>query len=334
MNLLIFGDLHITQNSLSECRLILNELLDLCKKYSISKIINLGDTFDALRPSSQELDLFAEFIKDLNRPITIIAANSHESENEQISILNHYGILSDNVTVVKEYIDGDHMYCGHFALLESNKSFGSKLSKEDLKDYLYVFLGHIHSQQMIKPNIVHLGSCRYVNFDEAKDKAKIVALITDYNGDKETVHFLKLKSPIPMLELHLGIKYRENAILDTQDETLEAQSPKTAPINPSNLRQNQAITDLISKLDKTDPNTKVKVKIMDFDSFRQFLPLSHIYINKFDTFKYETHFEVISDKQIVRAKNQTDTFLESFKKWLDNQQINIIIKDILLEEIK
>jgi DNA repair exonuclease SbcCD nuclease subunit len=204
-NILIYSDLHINLLSLKECKIILEEISTLVNKYNIDTLINLGDTFDILKPSSLEMDVFATFIKRLgnDKQHIILSANSHESTTEEESILNHYGILSDNIKIVKEFKDGNHMYCGHFSIKESSKNYDAKLSKENLKQYLYVFLGHIHSYQLIKPNIVHLGSSRYVNFDEAKDKQKIIALISNYNTDKEEVHFLKLKSPYPMVEFIL-----------------------------------------------------------------------------------------------------------------------------------
>jgi len=202
-NILLFSDLHITQSSLKECALILEEIGMLANKYNVDTLINLGDTFDSLKPTSAELDVFATFIRRLNKKIIILAANSHESTTQEESILNHYGILSNNVQVVKEYKDGNHLYCGHFSIKESKSNYDAKLSKEEFKNYLYVFLGHIHSYQLIPKNIVHLGSCRYVNFDEAEDKAKIVALITDYGTETEKVHFMKLKTPIKMIEIIL-----------------------------------------------------------------------------------------------------------------------------------
>ena len=203
-NILLFSDLHITQSSLKECITILEEIGMLANKYNIDTLINLGDTFDNLKPTSQELDVFATFIKRLNKKIIIIAADSHESTTKEESILNHYGILSDNIKVVKEFKDDNHLYCGHYSLKESSANYDAKISKIALKDYLYVFLGHIHSYEIIKPNVCHLGSCRYVSFAEAQDKVKIVALITGYGTDKEDTHFLKLRSPTPMIELKLG----------------------------------------------------------------------------------------------------------------------------------
>ena len=63
------------------------------------------------------------------------------------------------------------------------------------------FSAHIYSYHIIKPNICHLGSCRWVNFSEASDKHKVVAIINDFNGSNESVHFYSLKSPIPMIQL-------------------------------------------------------------------------------------------------------------------------------------
>jgi len=332
-NILLFSDLHITQSSLKECALILEEIGMLANKYNVDTLINLGDTFDSLKPTSAELDVFATFIRRLNKKIIILAANSHESETEERSILNHYGILSNNVQVVKEYKDGNHLYCGHFSIKESKSNYDAKLSKEEFKNYLYVFLGHIHSYQLIPKNIVHLGSCRYVNFDEAEDKAKIVALITDYGTETEKVHFMKLKSPISMIELKLGQIEQKIPILDPQNEAPNPKSSISEGESASNSRQNQTVTELTANLSKLDPNTKVKIKILDFESFRQFLPLCRKYDTKFATFKYETAFEVISDNRQKDALTEMNSFKESFTNWLKNQKIDIKIMEILKKEI-
>lgn len=240
-NILIFSDLHINQSSLTECINVLEEIDMLAKKYNCDTLINLGDTFDTLKPSSSELDVFSTFIKRLNKKIIILAADSHESETQTVSIINHFGILNGMVTVGKEFKDENHLYCGHFSIKESSSNYDAKLCKEDLKDYLYVFLGHIHSYQLIKPNIVHLGSSRYVDFAEAKDKQKIIALITDYGTQTEKVHFLKLSSPIPMVELMLGAN-TTNIAKSRPIETLSISEGKdTNKITESKIEpQNQA----------------------------------------------------------------------------------------------
>ena len=335
-NVLIFSDLHLTQSSAKECVLILEEIGMLVNKHNVDTLISLGDTFDSVKPSSLELDLLATFIRRINKNIIILAADSHESETKEQSILNHYGILSNNVKVVKEFKDGNHLYCGHFSIKESLSNYDAKLSKLDFKNYLYVFLGHIHSHQLIKPNILHLGSCRYVNFDEAKDKAKIVALITNYNAEGEKVHFLKLQTPIPMVEIILNSN--NNNKLDKKPENKGVAEPSlssnrgtTEPgsgKNPLNLRDCQAF------LDNLPPKYKIKVKITDFEAFREFLPLCHKYYTKFETFKYTTDFEVISANNQKCISTEMTSFKESLSNYLKNNKIDESIRKILEEEIK
>ena len=343
-NILIYSDLHITQSSLKECILILEEIGMLANKYNCDTLINLGDTFDNLKPTSSELDIFATFIRRLgnNKQHIILAANSHESTTQEESILNHYGILSDNIRIVKEYKDQNHLFCGHFSIKESSKNYDAKLSKEDFKNYLYVFLGHIHSYSLIKPNIVHLGSCRYINFDEAEDKQKIVALITDYGIETEKVHFLKLKSPISMIQLELG-ENPSNLVKNSPLETLSSEigkdtelnkSKEISPINPPNTRQKLSLSELINFLNNLNDKTKVKIVIKDFENYRNFLSKIGLYQQKFMTFKVETDFEVISDNTQKCQSTEIKSFKESFSNWLRNQKIDSKITEILQKEVE
>jgi len=330
-NILLYSDLHICQSSLKECISILEEIGMLANKYNCDTLINLGDSFDCLKPSSKELDVFATFINRLgNKQHIIIAAQSHESTTQEESILNHYGILSDNVKIVKEFKDGNHLYCGHFSIKESLSNYDAKFSKNDFKGYVYVFLGHVHSYQMIKPNICHLGSCRYVDFAEAQDKTKMIVLITDYGTERENVHFLKLKSPIPMIELKLQKKDEKSSNLGVSRVDLIEEKGKESDIS----RQKQDILELSTKLDNIPAKTKVKVKILDFESYREFLPLVNKYSAKFEIFKYVTDFEVVSDLTPSSAKKQMTNFKESFMNYLKNNKIDESIKKILEEEIK
>jgi DNA repair exonuclease SbcCD nuclease subunit len=314
----------------------------LANKYNVDTLINLGDTFDSIKPTSAELDVYATFIRRLNKKIITLAADSHESTTQEESIVNHFGILNEMVTVTKEFKDGNHLYCGHFSIKESLVNYGAKLSKENFKEYFYVFLGHIHSYQLIKPNIVHLGSCRYVNFEEAKDEQKIVALISDYGTEKENTHFLKLKSPIPMIQLELGKnnpKIAQNSPGEPhsnqpEKDTLEQKSSISQAQNPPESYKFGVVSELSTFLDKTNPKTKIKVKILDFESFREFLPFCNKYSTKFVTFKYATEFDVVSDLTLSSEKNETTSFKESLSKWLDQQNVDQKIKDILQKEIE
>jgi DNA repair exonuclease SbcCD nuclease subunit len=331
-NVLFFSDLHINQSSLKECILILEEIGMLANKYDVDTLINLGDTFDNLRPTSQELDIFATFIRRLgNKKHIILAAQSHESETEQQSILNHYGILSNNVQIVKEFKDGNHLYCGHFSIKESKSNYDAKLSKEEFKDYLYVFLGHIHSYSLIKPNIVHLGSSRYVDFAEAEDKAKIVALITTYGTEAEKCHFMKLKTPIPMIQLELGKNEEKRGVANDVQRSDNGKESGILGVKQPILR---SLAEITAFLDKTSSGTKIKIKILDFESFREFLPFVNRYSNKFSLFKYETDFIVISDNVQKGQLTEMTSFKESFTNWLSQQNVDQKIKEILQKELE
>ena len=330
-NILIYSDLHINLASLKECVLILEEIGMLANKYNVDTLINMGDTFDNLKPTSSELDIFATFINRLgNKKHIILAADSHESETKEQSIVNHFGILADNVQVVKEY-KNKYLYCGHFILKEASKNFGATLSKEAFKEYRYVFLGHCHSFEIIKPNCVQLGSSRFINFDEAKDQHKVIAIISDFGEDDEKVHFMKLKAPIPMLQLELQK-------LPPLEGSKDASEPTKALPGVSGegiCAQESGILAVCQKLDKTDPNTKVKVVIKDFESFREFLPFVNRYSSKFEVFKYQTDFTIISTNNQKPLSTETKSFKESFQNWLSKQlNLDSKVKKILQKEIE
>ena len=338
MNILIYSDEHRTVESAAECLAVDTELISLKEEHKCDLVISLGDNFDVIKPSSSELTQFATFIKKLNCKFIIVAANSHESTTQEESILNHYGILSDNVKIVKEYKDGDHMYCGHFSIKESSKNYDAKLSKADFKKYLYVFLGHVHSYQLIKPNILHLGSCRYIDFAEAADKHKIVALIMNYNTEEEKVHFLRLKSPIPMVELRLNSIMSKEA--PRQPIKTKKEQEEKDPLGPKSLipqaqtLQNSSQIDLLcQQLDKLSPKTKVKVKIKDFESFKAFLPFESKYKEKFVKFVRENDFELISTNN-QKCKHAEIDLKQSFAEFAEEKQIDNEIKEIINKEIK
>ena len=331
-NVLIFGDLHLTQKSIVECRLILDEIAQLVKTNNVDTVIDLGDTFDCLKPTSLELDLFASFVKTIDIPLIIIAANSHESTTEQDSIVNHFGILSDKVTIVKEYKDENYLYCGHFIVKEAKKNFGATISKIALKSYKFVFLGHQHSKEIIKPNICPLGSVRYVNFDEAEDTNKVIALITDYKTEAEKIRFIPICSAIPMKTIDLETKSSFNVDLKESNDTFQSEESKSQA--QSSSKKTFSLIECQEILDSLPSNTKVKIRIHDFESFKQFLSLVSRYTSKFQTFKYETCFEIISPINQKCIEKETKTFRETFVKWLGDQEIDKQIKDILLKEIK
>ena len=311
MNILVFTDLHLKKSELIECALVLDEIIMLANKYNVDSVYNLGDTFDTLKPESECLDLFSKFITKLNKPLICLAANSHESTTPEESIMNHFGILHPSVKVYKEYIDEEYMYCGHFTLAESSVSYGATKTAAEFKKYKYVLLGHQHSLQAIGKNIMHLGACRYIDFAESQDKAKVVLLIENYKAENETNHLIALKSVYPMHDIYLdpkGEKAPQRASLAKSEEEFKA------------------------ILDKLPPKTKVRIIFKDFDIYSKVINSLSTYKSKFILFQEKKDF-IVSDNTLHAAKNEMN-IRESLIKYLDENNISVDIKNILLGEIK
>ena len=313
MNLLFFTDIHILEKELDECKLILDEIIGLANEHKVEKVFDLGDTFDSLSPTSAEFDLFANFVIELNRPISIIAADSHESSSSEDSIVNHFGVLNKMVTVQKQYIDSEHLFAGHFIVNQSKKNKGGNVPGENLKKYKYVILGHGHSHELIVPNLCQLGSCRWINFNEAADENKVVLLITNYKEENEKCHFIALSSPIPMKDVYYG---GEAKIV-----------PKTA-LYASNLGQIRAICDSLA------PRTKVRIIFNDFNCYKDFLPYYSDYEKKFTLFKDKKEFLSISADNQLGVLTETISLKGKLIHYMETNKVNEEVKNILLEEIK
>ena len=61
-----------------------------------------------------------------------------------------------------------------------------------------IFLGHYHSFQQLGATAWHIGSIRWVNFNEAKDKEKYYAIL---DTDAMKVEFYPIKSAIHMYDV-------------------------------------------------------------------------------------------------------------------------------------
>jgi DNA repair exonuclease SbcCD nuclease subunit len=307
--LLIFSDIHLREQDIEECNLVFDELISLSNKHSVDTVISLGDNFDNNHPNALELNCFAEFIKKLgNKEIILLAAQSHESETTELSSVDIYGILTPNVKVVKEFIDKDKLYCGHFIVSEAIKGkFGSTISKNTLKKYKYVFLGHQHQHEIIKPNVCQLGSCRWINFDESQDKNKIVALIEGYDTETPKLTYLPLKSPYPMKDIGVSPNI------------------ENSPISASNL------THLRGILDSFSPKTKIRCIFSNYNLWREFLPFESVYKEKFILFRIKKDFVM---NEIIIAKKEKQPLRESLVKWMDINKVDDKIREILINEIK
>ena len=305
-NVLIYSDPHICLSSIEECNLIFNEIIELSNKYSVDTVISLGDNFNTISPTALELNCLANFIKKLNRKMIILAAQSHESSTHEISSLDHYGILTDNVSIVREYIDEEYLYCGHFIINESKKNYGGSVPKSALEKYRYVVLGHGHSYEVIPKNICQLGAVRYVDFAEVNDKAKIVLLIENYRTESEKLSFLALKSSYPM----------KDVIVPPASSGEELQDKKWR-----------------LALDSLSPKTKVRLIFSDFSSYLNNANDLEKYKSKFTLFKIQKNF-LTTELALQATKNESVNLRESLITFLNNNKISEQIKQVLLEELK
>jgi len=324
-NILIFSDLHINSKELIECKAVLDEFHTLIAKYHIDALINAGDTFDNISPSSQELDIFSDFIKKANLPIIILAAQSHESTTPEQSILNHFGILNQNITVVKEFEDENYLYIGHFVLKESKYSYGATQSKYQFNKYKYVILEHQHDYETIPKNICHLGSCRRVDFSEDAKLPKKVAICLNYKTKDEKWLFPSLNSPYSLINIELATNSKNS---DISRDVSEHNNRKENAFS----YQYHSIAELISCLDKLDRYTKIRVIFNDYVLWREFLPYVDKYKDKFIVFREKKNF--IIKLESLTSENKKSSFVDTLKEYLQINNVEEKIKQTLLDEIE
>ena len=92
------------------------------------------------------------------------------------------------------------------------------------------------------------------------------------------------------------------------------------------------IQSILAYLEKLDPKTKVRVIFSDYSLWREFLPLSETYKNKF--FKFVEKKDFIISSNLVVAKQENITLKESLLKFLETNNVPKEIKKILMEELK
>ena len=85
---------------------------------------------------------------------------------------------------------------------------------------------------------------------------------------------------------------------------------------------------------RTPKQNKVKVIVKDFENYRNLLPKIGFYQSKFSVFKVSTDFEVMSENNQESESKELISFKESFRDYLENNNVDSKIKEILEEEIK
>jgi DNA repair exonuclease SbcCD nuclease subunit len=189
MKTIIVGDPHIVEEAIPELEKIFSEVLEL----EGDTLIMLGDYFDKRKPSAKEVIFGTKWAFQFkNKFKQVIYLRGNHDRTKDVSVIDYLAYFG--IEVVDEYTDEDNNYYGHFMTNKSLYEYGSfQHTVAELRHYNRVILGHQHSYQEIEKNMWHIGSCRFVNFNEVTDKNKKILILN--NGTEE---FLILKNPIKM----------------------------------------------------------------------------------------------------------------------------------------
>ena len=200
MRTLIVGDLHIEERAIPEITSIFdNDIVPLVAGNHFDRIIQLGDWFHFNRPTPLELKFSAELVQNLKiyfPEVIILSGNGEHDILHNESTVSHLASLGAK-TVMGDYIEDNILY-GHFMVHESRMAFGTgRMGIKDLAKYQFVFLGHQHSPEVLgaEEAIYHVGSVRYVSFNEVTDRKGMIIL----EGRKLT--FKPITHNIPMIDV-------------------------------------------------------------------------------------------------------------------------------------
>jgi len=188
MNKLIFADPHITEKSIPELEKIFQEIY----QQEADELIMLGDYYNNKKPNAKEILFGTKWaVRFMNKYKKVIFLRGNHDRTQDVSAIDYLQYLG--IKVVDDYVDEDNNFYGHCFTDQSKYEYGTyKYTVSQLAPYNMVFLGHQHSFQAIKGHIWHIGSVRYVGFNEVCDKSKYLLKL----GKKP--EFIPLKSPIPM----------------------------------------------------------------------------------------------------------------------------------------
>jgi len=194
MRTLLVGDIHLNERYIEEIDSIFEKDIF---PITADRLIQLGDFFDRNSPSPLEEKYGSELIlkmKQHYKEVIILAGNGEHEYIRGTGIVEH--LQSLGIKIIKGDLIEDKILYGHWMVAESRLSFGQfKYKKSELSKYETVFLGHQHTFQIIAPNIIHLGSIRYVTFNEVGIPKSIVSL---EDGKPE---YIPLKNTIDMVDV-------------------------------------------------------------------------------------------------------------------------------------
>jgi len=286
----IVGDTHVDEDSFVETEHIFTEI----EKIEANELIFLGDVFHQNNPTPREINFVLKWFKrfkEKHQTVTVILGNHDLYAGFQTtSLLKYIGIEVKPACVVPMVTSVGSFLLGHFFVVESKDNYSdTQLSIASYsKDYKYVLLGHQHRFQELTYNAWHIGSTRYVAFNEYDIPltTKKIGLI-DFQG---ALTFKELKSPYPLKQF------------SSVDELYA-------------YYQNRIIDNVIYD--------KIRLKYLDFDTYKKDINrLDNILIPLHHQIKIKLDFV---NNQVVRAydtelKKGQITVEEVVKKWLDSIQ--------------
>jgi hypothetical protein len=194
--------------------------------------------------------------------------------------------------------------------------------------------GNSHFYQELSDNCFHLGSIRFVRFDEVKYPKKYIGILEIGDLDKSFTK-IPLSTPYPMWELHLQKLMDKTGILDLQNDPPRQVLSKLAPSNPPNLRSFGAVSDLLSFTAALPEKTKVKVIIEDFDLFKEYLVVEKDLAKKFYVYKRENRFDlnnIVTNTSAI--SNKPKELNMALIKFMELKKVDPEIQGIIKEEIK
>lgn len=143
-------------------------------------------------------------------------------------------------------------------------------------------------------NAMHIGSCRCVSFTEYRDE-KVIKILDLETDNLKTV---LLDSPIPMNVLGVNRKDKDT---------------------------------LYTIIGYYDNRSKVKIIFNDLESYKYNINFLGEWSKKFVDFKIELNFKI---KGTENKEEKVIDFNNDFLKWLDNNEVDDEIKQILKKEVK
>lgn len=240
------GDLHLDEENSEECVDLVREVMSL----EPDVFIHLGDFCHKNTINSKllvTLTYLGDWIARRTKNRSVLLRGNHDAFDEENSIISYLQFLGNKIINSDEFEGADTIY-GHFFTDKSKDAFGKyKYTLEALqKDYKFGFFGHQHDFQRLAPGFYHLGSARYVHFNEDQNIKKRFAVMDDNN-----IEFIEYSSTIPMFN-----------VSSTEDLKKLPRKSKVRYIYTSFLNMKQEI-ELINKIKKEFFRFKTKLEFFD-----------------------------------------------------------------------